>query len=82
MGGAHSVLGTLKKQNETKKDIKCFFFGGRGGKNLYKNLFTYKIPKKVQVKTQCDGRAQICRVCVFPCLCVCLCVYARPMKAW
>jgi hypothetical protein len=58
------------------KSIKCFREKKRK-KKLYKNLFTYKILKKVQVKTQCEGRAQIRSVymCVCGvCVCVCVCV--------
>lgn len=42
------------------KSTKCF--GKKRKKSIYKNLFTYKILKKVQGKTQCEGHAQICRV--------------------
>lgn len=45
-------------------------------KSIYKNLFTYKILKKVQGKTQCEGRAQIRRVCVHLCVSVYDCMYA------
>lgn len=51
--------------------LKYKVFWKKRKKNLYKNLFTYKILKKVQGKTQCEGRAQIRRVCV----CVCVRVY-------
>lgn len=51
--------------------FKYKVFWKKRKKNLYKNLFTYKILKKVQGKTQCEGRAQIRSVCV----CVCVRVY-------
>lgn len=35
------------------KKYKVFLGKKKGKKNLYKNLFTYKILKKVQGKTQC-----------------------------
>lgn len=39
--------------------------------SIYKNLFTYKILKKVQgKKTQCEGHAQIRRECVYVRLCM------------
>lgn len=56
--------------------LKYKVFWKKRKKNLYKNLFTYKILKKVQGKTQCEGRAQIRSVCVCvcPCVHVCTCV--------
>ena len=62
------------------KKFKCFR-KKKAEKNLYKNLFTYKILKKVQGKDPVQGTSSdpqcLCmcvRVCVCACVCICVCV--------
>lgn len=58
-----------RQESLFKKDNVFWKKKKKGEVYIYKNLFTYKILKKVQgKKTQCERHAQIRRVCV--CVCV------------